>query len=190
MEQTSVGKASGTWRESDETAVDFDVAKAAWSVAARDVLMNTASRYHAYITYGELAEAIQQMSGIRTRSQMRNWITSVLTVVVDDCRRRGEPPLTALCVRQDQTIGEGYAYALQASGEDKPQDLDLHAAAARLTCYRYFGAQVPTNGGYPSLPPKLAAKRARAAAQNVVPAALCPRCFIQLPSRGRCDNCD
>ena len=168
----------------------FTDAKLAWSMAAREVLIRTARTYHGYITYGELAEEVQQVSGVRTRSQMRNWIGGVLGLVADECHGRGEPPLTALCVHQDETVGVGYGYVLELAGEAVPDDLDGHAAAARLGCYRYFGADVPEGGGSPALTPKVAAARQRAAKQREPVPVLCPRCFIQLPSSGHCDNCD
>ncbi|WP_109529963.1 hypothetical protein [Nocardia aurea] len=45
-----------------------------------------------FVTYGELAETVQDVTGIRTRMQMRNWIGKVLAEVVRECVRRGEPP--------------------------------------------------------------------------------------------------
>ncbi|MEP7194784.1 MAG: hypothetical protein ABI903_18225 [Actinomycetota bacterium] len=180
----------GTWRVSDGSAVAFAVAKEAWSLAAREILVRTARSYHAYITYGELAEEVQQVTGIRTRSQMRNWIGAVLGKVADDCRLRCEPSLTALCVHQDETVGEGYAYVLKIAGEEIPDDLDFHAAEARFACYRAFGAELPSDGGQPALTAKVAAARKHKAKQIEVMPALCPQCFIQLPVSGRCDNCD
>lgn len=180
----------GTWRVSDGSAIAFALAKQAWTIAARDVLIRTARRYHGYITYGELAEEIQQITGIRTRSQMRNWIGAVLGRVADECLRCGEPPLTALCVRQDETVGDGYAYVLEIAGEAIPDDLDMHAAEARLRCYRYFGAQLPEDGGRPALTTKVAATRHRKASKpEQRRPAICPHCRLQLPASGRCDNC-
>jgi hypothetical protein len=180
----------GTWRVSDGSAVAFGAAKGAWSLAAREVLMRTAKSYHAYITYGELAEEVQQVAGIRTQSPMRHWIGAVLGSVADDCRLRGEPSLTALCVHQDETVGDGYAYVLEIAGEEIPEDLDFHAAEARFACYVAFGAELPAGGGHPALTAKVAAARRYKAKQIEVIPALCPRCFIQLPVSGRCDNCN
>lgn len=180
----------GTWRVSDGSAVAFGAAKLAWSLAAREILIRTARMYHGYITYGELAEEVQQITGIRTRSQMRNWIGAVLGRVADECRSRGEPSLTALCVHQDESVGVGYVYVLEIAGEEIPDDLDFHAAEARFACYRAFGAVLPPDGGQPALTAKVAAARRYKAKQIEVMPALCPRCFIQLPVSGRCDNCD
>jgi hypothetical protein len=122
----------GTWRVSNGAAVPFGDAKVAWAAAARAVLKRTALRYHGYVSYGELAEEVQQLTGVRTRSQMRNWIGAGLGLVADDSHARGEPPLTALCVRRDETVGLGYAYVLQLAGKDVPEDLDQVAADARF----------------------------------------------------------
>jgi hypothetical protein len=159
-------------------------------VAAREVLIRTAKTYHGYVTYGQLAEEVQEIAGIRTRSQMRNWIGGVLGVVADECHRRGDPPLTALCVHQDETVGVGYAYVLELAGEAVPDDLDGHAAIARLMCYQRFGADLPEGGGRPALTAKVAAARSRAARNTEPVPVLCPRCRIQLPRSGHCDNCD
>lgn len=179
----------GTWRVTDGTPVPFGDAKTAWATAARGVLTRTATRYHGYVTYGALAEEVQELSGVRTRSQMRNWICAVLGMLADDIHRRVEPPLTALCVHQDETVGAGYAYVLELAGNAAPKDLDQVAAEARLECYRFFGALLPSDEGRPALTPKVAAARRRAARDRIEPSVFCPRCFTQLPMSGQCDNC-
>jgi hypothetical protein len=179
----------GTWRPDDGSAFPFAKARELWAVAARDVLIATARRYHAYVTYGELALAVQKESGVETRSQMRNWIGGVLGMVADDCRRRGEPALTALCVRQDETVGDGYRYVIESAGERVPEDLDQHAAEARLECYRFFGAELPENGGRPALTRRVAEARKRAAKAQPERPPICRTCFTQLPRTGQCDNC-
>jgi hypothetical protein len=93
----------GTWRTVDGSAVSFNDARLGRAFAAHEVLVDTATRFNDFITYKELSEQVQKMSGIRTRSQMRNWIGSVLARVADRCHGACEPPLTALCVRQDHT---------------------------------------------------------------------------------------
>ena len=189
MASLAVTPNPGTWRISDGSVVVFGVAKEAWSVAARVILIRTARTYGAYITYGELAAEVQQRTGICTRSQMRNWIGSVLGKVADECHLLGEAPLTALCVHEDGTMGVGYAHVLKIAGEAIPEDLELHAAQARLTCYQSFGADLPGDGGHPALTAKVAAARSKKAKKTEVIPALCPRCFIQVPVSGRCDNC-
>ncbi|TJZ99792.1 hypothetical protein FCI23_44375 [Actinacidiphila oryziradicis] len=54
--------------------------------------------------------------------------------------RRGEPPLTALAVHTDDgMVAEGYKEVLKVAGEPPLDDVlerELHAARARLACYR------------------------------------------------------
>ena len=66
--------------------------------------------------------------------------------VTDRCQAAGEPPLVSLMVAHDQTVGEGYAYAVAAADLPVPENLDQHAAAARFACYLHFGATVPAGG--------------------------------------------
>jgi hypothetical protein len=64
-----------------------------------------------------------------------NWIGKVLGAVAVDCHGRGEPLLSALCVRKDGTIGDGYADAVaDTHGGDPPADFELHAAEERRRC--------------------------------------------------------
>ncbi len=183
----------GTWRVSDGSAVAFRDAIAEWGTVAHDVLLDTAARYNDFVTYKELSEQVQEVSGIRTKSQMRNWIGKVLAVVVEECARRGEPPLTSLCVTQNQTVGDGYRFVLETAGEPIPNDLDHHAAEARLRCYRAFGTDLPSNGGAPTLPPQVTASREaaarKAAAARPEKIELCPEHHTVLPRSGRCDYC-
>ncbi|CDZ92564.1 hypothetical protein QLG13_10325 [Rhodococcus aetherivorans] len=184
----------GTWRISDGSRVAFADARAAWAVAAQGILERTARRYNGFITYMDLAEQVQEEAGIRTRIQMRNWIGKVLGVVVDECARRGEPPLTALCVKQDHTVGDGYRYVLETASEPIPDDLDHHAAWARLECYRAYADNLPADGGEPTLTPKVAATRSAAARRDAstrhTQTDFCPVHRTALPATGRCDYCD
>jgi hypothetical protein len=179
---------AGTWNEQDGTAVSFRAAQSAWAVAAREVLRKTAGTYQDYVTYKQLAEEVQARTGIRTKALMMHWIGPVLGAVAEDCAKRGEPALTALCVHQDGTVGAGYAGAIQALRGHAPADPDEHAAQERLACYRHFGAELPADGGRATLTPQVA--RARRLKGEVAPRPVCPTCFTQLPMTGRCDNCD
>ncbi|GAA2749950.1 hypothetical protein [Kitasatospora cinereorecta] len=53
-------------------AVGYAEALAAWRAAAYPLLVQVAGRYRAVITYGQLGEAVQEASGIRTRSLLQN----------------------------------------------------------------------------------------------------------------------
>jgi hypothetical protein len=179
----------GTVPTAEDTEIPLSEATAMWAVHARQALISTAGRYHAYITYDELAEIVQSKAGVITGLPTHQWLGPVLGAVADECARRGEPPLAALCVRQNETVGPAYRQGIARSGEPVPEDLDEHAAEARLACYRYFGAEIPKSGGRAALTPKVWESRRRAARLNPAPAAVCPTCFTQLPFTGRCDAC-
>lgn len=88
----------GTWREADGRAVEFEQAKLVWTAMARPGLLRTAAIYRATISYGDLAEEVQSLSGVRTRMLMHYWIGDVLGRVAHACYAAGEPPsVVALC---------------------------------------------------------------------------------------------
>ncbi|OKI20942.1 hypothetical protein [Streptomyces sp. CB03911] len=182
------------WREADGSAVGAAQAQQLWAEKAYPHLVTVAGTYHAVITYKELAEAVQKASGVRTTALLHNWIGGVVGHVVREAHRRGDPPLTALVVRtSDGMVGEGYREVLAVAGQEAAaEDIDRenHAAAARLDCYRRFGAALPPGGGVPALAPRLLAAIERRRARLPEPAApICPGCYVQLPATGICDSC-
>ncbi|MFD5462908.1 hypothetical protein ACFWIQ_08765 [Kitasatospora sp. NPDC127059] len=194
----------GYWRDSDGTPVAVSQAHIVWTRAAYPALVDVARRYHAVITYADLAEAVQQASGVRTSINQRHWIGKVLALVVREAHRRGDPPLTALVVHAtDGMVGAGYQDVLAVAGQPPildEMDREQHAAAARLACYRHFGADLPADGGIPALAPRLktAVTRKKAAATTGAaattataprPPAICPNCFLELPATRVCDSC-
>lgn len=186
-------KGPGTYRVSDGSPVDFQEAISAWTAAALPVLELVAHTYRATITYKELADEVQETTGIRTRVLMMHWIGQVLGGASRQSHRRGQPMLSALCVHSDGTVGEGYGEAVVENyGGSPPADLDMHAAEERLRCYQYFGADLPPGGGTPALTPQVAARRewkaSQARPQNPDQPS-CPRCHITLPVSGICDYC-
>ena len=112
---TTDGELPGTYRVADGRRVVFADALAAWLPLAYGELLTTAEHYHAVITYGELSERVQELSGIRTRMLLANWIGQLLGQVAARAKASNEPPLTSVCVHQDGTIGEGYAGARSRS---------------------------------------------------------------------------
>ncbi|MEU0478975.1 hypothetical protein ABZ260_07280 [Streptosporangium sp. NPDC006013] len=125
---------------------------------AYPLLVGLAGAYQAVITYKELAEKIRASTGICTNIILPNWIGGVLDKVAYEAHRRGDPQLTALVIRTDsRMVGKGYERVLELAGEPpvgNAQDLERHAARARLECYRRFGAPLPPDGGTPELSPK------------------------------------
>lgn len=134
-----------------------------WSAEARRVLIDAAGTYQQTLTYQELADTIQERSGVRTRNLLQNWIGKTLSRVGAECAERGEPLLSALCVSVNGTVGEGYAKAVRATYGVDADDLEQHAADERLRCYRYFGAiDLPADGGIATLAPSVILARAKA----------------------------
>src|SRR5438045_325569 len=90
---------AGAWQTSDDAAVSFRDAAVAWALAAHEVLAEIATGYGHFITVDELADRVQDMSGVRTDAPTRTWMDAILRKVARRCHSAGEPPLTALCVR-------------------------------------------------------------------------------------------
>ena len=181
-----------------ETYVTPKFAEPYWAKAAYEVLAETASRYNAVITYSELAEEVQRRSSFHSKSQMRNWIGALLADLAKVNQVRGEPPLTALVVRKDDgQVGAGYDEVLRLAGESPitdPLERETHAAAARLECYRHWGADVPADAE-PTLSARARVVRARTPVVRKVHVearrgAVCPTCFMEMPLSGPCPNCD
>lgn len=163
---------------------------AAWTVVARDVLLTTARRYHSVITYKELAAEVQEASGITTLQRLDYWIGSLLENVAIEATRRGDPPLTALCVHQDGTIGPGYARAPKSVAADPNADVDQLAAEHRLLCYREYAEDLPADGGVAALTPQVAARTARQRKAEPPARPVCPIHFEELPATGVCGSCE
>jgi len=163
IEDVESAKTSESLPRREVSVAGSQNARDAWAEAAREVLLQTARRYHAVLTYKELANEVQLRTGITTRQLIQHWIGDVLGRVSAECSRRGEPLLSSLCVNTAGSVGPGYAVAVQAASGEVPGDLDDHAAHERLACYRHFRAVgLPPDGGVPALTPQLAASRARA----------------------------
>jgi hypothetical protein len=177
----------------DAADVGADEARAAWAEAARPILVEAAKSYRSVVSRNDLAEAVQENTGIRTKQRTHYWIDDVLGAVARDCASRGEPLLSALCVNRDGSVGTAYAaVVLELTGE-QPADPDDHAAKERLAAHRFFEApDLPDDGGFAALVPQLANARARAKRAEVAarPAQTCPTCYMELLPTGRCDTCD
>lgn len=171
-----------------------------WVPAARDVLVETAREYGAWITVDQLSERIQARTGITTRQPTSDWIGRVLGKVADDARKRGEPQVASLCVQVDLTIGAGYAGA--PAGTDA-RTRERIAAEDRYACYRWHGAVMPEDGGSPTVLARVperpersrAAPRTRAAPHASAPPraqmreVTCPSCFMVVPVAPTCRDC-
>jgi hypothetical protein len=189
-----VGRSCHVPYEKDGRFVSMREALDAWEPHAVTLLINTAKKYNGFVTYKQLAETVQGQSNIRHDGLLTNWIGSVLGRVINHCVKEQVPQLSALCVKEDGTVGDGYRHVLLTRGEVIDVDfdqLDDHAAKTRLECYRYFGAELPPGGGEPTLTPRARTARdyKRAQAKMDEPPKVCPTCFMVLPVTGICDNC-
>lgn len=176
----------------DASEVGEEAARSAWAAAAREVLIESARKYHSVITSKELAAAVMERSKITTKRPSHYWMGDVLSRVASHCAERGEPLLSSICVNAEGSVGASYGPTVVAARGSLPGDADDHAARERLECYRQFGADLPAGGGSWALTPRLSASRSRerraAAAEKMPP--LCPKCHTAVPSTGFCDYCD
>ena len=136
--------------DNDGESVSMQSALDAWEPHAVALLTDTARTYNGVVTYKQLGDAVQEQSAIRHKGLLTNWIGSLLARVIDHCVRAGTPQLSALCVKENGTVGEGYRQALSAavSTDDEltRDQLDDHAAYMRCECYRHFGTGLPPTG--------------------------------------------
>lgn len=182
----------GTYRVADLSRVEFADALAAWIPLAHEQLLATARCYNAVIKYKQLGDHVQERSGIRTRMLLTNWIGKLLEEVAILAKASGEPPLTSLCVRQDGTIGDGYARAPKSVTGTPGDDIEVYAAEHRLLCYRVYEAVgLPADGGRPELTAEVAEHRAvaRRVANKAAPRPRCQTCNTEVPASGNCDYC-
>lgn len=177
-----VAERQGFWREPSGTPTSEAIALEAWVKEAYDVLGGVAFDYHATIRSTDLAERLQEATGIRTSRPETAWLVKVLVPVAHLCHRHGEPPLTALVVEaRTGWVGEQYDEVLRVDDRlpiTDPLKRETHAAQARLECYRWAGS-APEGGGEPAPVPALPGKRAprapRAAAAPGAPRARATR---------------
>lgn len=167
----------------------------AWGPVAHEMLVETAGRYHDTITYQQLANGVQKRTGVTTRSLMMNWIGQLLDVVALHAHDAGDPPLTALVVRSDGTVGDGYEKATAITTGGLVTDLQMRAAEDRLACYARYASDLPADGGEARLTPQVAQRRERLAnaprpVQPKTYGSVCPSCFMEMSVTGACNNCD
>lgn len=167
-----------------------------WEPIAREALIRTAHRYRATISYQELADLVQERSGVSTDQLMTHWIGHLLERIAVAAEAQGEPPLTALCVRQDGSIGEGYGGSRIPGGTD----LEMLATGDRFRCYQRYATDLPVDGGEPAPPVRVTMRREsreRAAPRSAPRVATtaaptevtCPSCWMIVPIAATCRSC-
>lgn len=164
----------------NRTFVTNSDALTAWAPIARARLLEAAATYRATVSEQELAERVQEVSGIRADQPADLWIGKLLERVAKEAERRDEPPLASLCLT--------------------PDDSDARSRE-RLRCYQAYATDLPADGGSAapvvraSLPRRrTAAPAARAERRPVVPAnqmreVTCTSCFMIVPARDVCTSC-
>lgn len=137
-------------RYATATAVGQEHARATWTLAARERLLEAAERYHAIVGMDELANFVQRRSLIRTNQRPQSWLGDILRRVADGCAEQREPLLSALTVDSKGRVWGGYADAVEELRGERLSDPQEHAARERLECHRRFGATLPADGGVPA----------------------------------------
>jgi hypothetical protein len=171
---TAHSELPGTYRVADGSRAIFSDALATWVPLAYDELIATASKYHAVTTYLELSEHIQQVSGIRTRPLLTNWIGKLLEEVLSGSGER-------------RTATD---YAAPKTTADEPRwghrVLRDRAPAAVLTEGRRRLSSRRRRAGTPES--RIGPARTESRAGTGPPTSL-PAVLTELPTSGCCDYC-
>ncbi len=195
------------FRAGDGAPLSSEEALRIWAAEAYTMLVETATQYGRVVSADQLAHAVQEHTGVRSTERPSSWLGRVLTLVVYRCSATGEPPLTSLVVSPSTgMVGPAYSEVQRITGALHLSDVNREKAAAqgRLDAYRRYASDVPANAK-PVLTSKFVA--AREAAKGTAkarmpkrPAAIpppdvpltriCPRCFLETPIIGDCQNCD
>lgn len=179
-----------------------------WAAEAYAILVETASHYGLVISAEQLAQAVQDRTSVRSTMHRAAWLGRVLLLVVHRCVATGEPPLTSLVVDPATgMVGPAYSEVQRVTRQPSLNDMGREKAAAqgRLDSYLRYASDVPV-GAEPRLATKFletqekARRTGRAAAAPRRPAPappppdvpltrICPRCFLETPIVGECQNC-
>ncbi len=199
----------GFARNGEGVTIGRTAAEAVWLPAAGEVLSAVAGTAYGLITQADFAAAIQGRTGVSANPALAKWLGPFLVRAAQECLALGRPPLVALVVEADSgRVGLAYDGVAAALGLPEPagaREREKLAAEHRIECYRWAGAPEPAGGWYARTSPasgRAAAPRptpsgTRAASSAAprrtlapeAPPATCPRCFMQLPATGVCDDC-
>lgn len=176
--------------DNEDEFVPQATANEIWAGAAYDTLRETAKSYNRLITYKEIAQTVQSTSGITTKQRLHYWIGPVLETVAAEASSRGEPPLTALCVHENGTMGDSYLRAPKSVPHEDDVDVERLAAEHRLLCYREYATDLPEHRGFATLTPQVAQKRARLRKSDPPNRPMCPIHHCEISATGLCGSCD
>lgn len=189
----------GIFRQDDGTPIPFPDAKYEWAHAGYDMLVGIARTPDGLVTYAEIADTVQEATGIRTRQPMHDWIHTPLTLVAEMCVRNGEPQLTGLVVAEDTLeVGDSFAASYAIAGQPLPKNLQRAAAATRIACYDHFSRREAVGWDKAKLTWRIGV--ARSPVQRSAPepkprterpqTKVCTQCHLELLPNGRCGYCD
>ncbi|WP_319450399.1 MULTISPECIES: hypothetical protein [unclassified Mycobacterium] len=166
-----------------------------WAHAGYDVLVDVARKPNSHITYQEIADALQDTTGIRAGGA--TWIDTTLALVAEMCVRNGEPQLTALVVEADSLeVGDEFAITYSIAGQLLPKNLQRAAAELRAKCYDHFSrreavgwdrTKLTGRTGTPRTPPVRVLSKPK---HEPVAPTVCAQCRLVLLPSGRCGYCD
>lgn len=196
-------------------ALNRDQALVELARAIHEILLEVAGTFRATITYTQLGVDAQRRTNIRA-PQGPGWLLDALDMVVHVVHRLAEPPLTALVVASDGTVGRAYDEVRRTEGLRElsdPTEREQAAAESRLECYRRYAPNVPADAQptlvtpaaaqrtprlkaertpatrRPAAPKSVAPARRRDPEENRAPHVLCSSCFLQTPPGDECQNC-
>ncbi|GAB3708940.1 hypothetical protein [Mariniluteicoccus flavus] len=181
------------WRDTDRSAVPVQVAISEWALAAWDVLEAIAGRWNKTVTEDDLGSEVQRRSGIATSTPTDSWIGPVLSLVAQRSHESRGPALVSLVVDEAGHPVPAFREALGLEGRSAlgAADLAEQARETRLSCHRAYGAKIPRGAAEAAPRTPRATKAAAAPAKPPNPQrAMCPKCFLEVPVTGVCDNCD
>ncbi|WP_229586619.1 hypothetical protein [Kocuria sp. CCUG 69068] len=155
----------GTWREPHrEKQFPFEEAKELWAEQAILKLESVASTYGGHITYQELGDHLFESTKVLTTSLLPRWIRHPLYRVLQECKERNLPAVTALVVQKGSgRVGPGFNFWLDLQNRgpiDNEDELEAAAARERLAAYRLYCPDVPDNAV--AMPTPQLAKRVNA----------------------------
>jgi len=164
------------YRVRDARPMTWGDAMRAWAPIAQRVLYETSVSDRATITLEELAEIVQEESGVRTKEAVSTWITRLTDRVT------AADPDIPIPVPPAPT--KARATRAAAPKRAKPATGATPTAAASSATITGSTPAVPATSAAPKA--TAAPKRPRGAEPEVT---ICPTCFMALPASGICDNC-
>jgi hypothetical protein len=172
-------------------------AKYEWAHVGYDVLVDVARKPDSHVTYEEIADTLQDATGMRAPGPMPQWIDTTLALVAEMCVRNGEPQLTALVVDADSLeVSDEFAKSYSIAGQLLPKNLQRAAAELRAVCHDHFSRREAVGWDRTKLTGRTGTPRTAQvrvlSKPKPEPAAptVCAQCRLVLLPSGQCGYCD